>query len=46
MSPALGAIVRETRDGAVIAINEQGYNFTLPVPGYYSEMKAVLSTGN
>jgi hypothetical protein len=46
MSPALGAIVKETRDGRVIAINQQGYNFSLPVPGYYSEMKAVLATGN
>jgi hypothetical protein len=46
IAPALGAIAKEVRDGKVLAINEQGYNFALPIPGYFSAMTKVLATGN
>jgi hypothetical protein len=51
--PELGAIVKETREGKLITVNQsipglpgQNADFSIPVPGYYSEMKAVLATGN
>jgi hypothetical protein len=56
MAPELGAIVKETRDGSVIQVNEAitglpgggggNTNFSIPIPGYYAEMKAVLAAGN
>jgi hypothetical protein len=53
MVPELGAIVKETREGKMISVNQsipglggQTAAFAIPVPGYYSELKGVLATGN
>ena len=49
VSPTLGAIVREEREGAVIDasfdLGGQSQGVTIPVPGYKLMMTSVLSTG-
>ncbi len=45
MSPELGAIVREEREGKVITIDYGGSVFTIPLPSYSSKVTAIISTG-
>lgn len=45
VSSALGAIVREEREGAVISAEWEGKGVSLPIPGSMLIMTRVLSTG-
>lgn len=46
VAPSLGAIVKEHREGKVVDISYSGQGFPVPIPGYHSEMTAVLSAGS
>lgn len=45
VAPSLGTIVKEHRQGKVVQVNYQGQGFEIPIPGYHSELTAVLSAG-
>jgi hypothetical protein len=45
VAPSLGTIVKEHREGKVVSISYQGQGFDVPIPGYHSELTAVLSAG-
>lgn len=46
VAPALGAIVREHREGKVVNVSYQGQGFPVNIPGYHSELTAILNAGS
>ena len=44
-SAELGTIVKEDREAKVLSASYTGSNFSIPVPGYHSELTSVISTG-
>ena len=45
VSAELGTIVKEDREAKVLSASYTGSNFSIPVPGYHSELTSVISTG-
>jgi hypothetical protein len=45
VSPELGTIVKEDREAKVLSASYTGSSFTIPVPGYHSELTAILAAG-